>query len=275
MKLLVLGDFHGTFPAKLKRIINEQKIALVVSNGDYCSFAYRTLWFNYCYGQDRELWEVLGKQKYKQLVTRDVAQGERALQALDALPVPVVTVFGNVDHITSDSQDIAKPKGKRYWAWEWRDIVGLWMRSLKNVHRIDYRSFVFGKYVFIGAYGGTNPGKPLSKTFRASWMKLQRLFARFTGKHLIFVSHNVPFNTALDKISMKAHPAVRGKHYGSKLIRRVIQRYRPLMHIGGHIHEGRGKTLLGRTLCINPGSIHEGQYAIVELEGKKITTKFY
>ena len=31
----------------------------------------------------------------------------------------------------------------------------------------------------------------------------------------------------------------------------------PLLGLFGHIHEGKGTTRLGRTLCINPGSMYE------------------
>lgn len=281
MKLLVLGDFHGTFPARLKNIVREEKIDLVVSNGDYCPFHYRNLWFKHCYGTDVELWEVIGKKRYQQLVLKDLAAGERALRALNALPVPVVTVLGNVDHIISDSQDVPKSRGKRYWAWEWQDFMTLLLRKYPNIHRVDYRSFQFGEYVFLGAYGGTNPGKPESKAFRLHVKKLDRLFAIFSRERragkVLFVSHNVPYNTRLDKIAKNAHVAVRGKHYGSKLVRRAILQYHPRVHIGGHIHEGRGKDMLGKTLCVNPGSVHEGQYAIVEIpeeEKGKVKVRF-
>jgi len=30
-----------------------------------------------------------------------------------------------------------------------------------------------------------------------------------------------------------------------------------LLSLHGHIHEGRGTTRIGKTLCINPGSMYE------------------
>ena len=47
----------------------------------------------------------------------------------------------------------------------------------------------------------------------------------------------------------------------------------PLLGLHGHIHEARGASILGRTLCINPGSEYsEGilDGVVVELEKNKV-----
>jgi len=41
---------------------------------------------------------------------------------------------------------------------------------------------------------------------------------------------------------------------GSSAVRQAIEKYKPLLGLHGHIHESRGVTNLGRTMCINPGS---------------------
>ena len=40
MKLLAIGDFHGTFPKKFERIISKEKIDVVVSNGEIYKIAF-------------------------------------------------------------------------------------------------------------------------------------------------------------------------------------------------------------------------------------------
>jgi uncharacterized protein len=35
------------------------------------------------------------------------------------------------------------------------------------------------------------------------------------------------------------------------------KKHQPLLGLHGHIHEGRGATRIGKTLCINPGSMYE------------------
>ena len=41
---------------------------------------------------------------------------------------------------------------------------------------------------------------------------------------------------------------------GSTAVRQIIEEYQPLLALHGHIHESRGETRIGRTLCINSGS---------------------
>jgi Icc-related predicted phosphoesterase len=41
---------------------------------------------------------------------------------------------------------------------------------------------------------------------------------------------------------------------GSTAVRAGIHKYQPLLALHGHIHESRGITRLGKTVCINPGS---------------------
>lgn len=275
MKILAIGDFHGTFPHKFKKIIQREKIDLVVSNGDFFPFHYRKLWFKHCYRTDKELWEVIGKPALKKLLMKDLRDGEKAIAALNKVVVPVYTVVGNLDYIDyTDAYDQkSKPKKKR-WGWYEQDFFQPIITKYKNIHRFDYQSFIFGEYVFIGGYGQTFPGRVQSKNYKKYRKKLDVMFKRFRGKKVVFVTHNVPYNTKLDKIGMHAHKAVRGKHYGSKMVRRVIDHWQPLVHIGGHIHEGRGHQRLGKTLCVNPGAAHEGHAAIIELKSTKANVKF-
>jgi Icc-related predicted phosphoesterase len=47
------------------------------------------------------------------------------------------------------------------------------------------------------------------------------------------------------------------KPVGSTALREVIEKVKPLLGLHGHIHEGRGTSRIGKTLCINPGSMYE------------------
>jgi hypothetical protein len=54
---------------------------------------------------------------------------------------------------------------------------------------------------------------------------------------------------------------------GSNAVRAAIEKYQPLLGLHGHIHESRGSTKIGRTLCLNPGS----EYAEGTLRGALLT----
>jgi len=60
---------------------------------------------------------------------------------------------------------------------------------------------------------------------------------------------------------------------GSKACRAAIERHQPLLGLHGHLHESRGTHMLGRTLCVNPGSEYtEGvlRGALFELKKGKL-----
>jgi Icc-related predicted phosphoesterase len=62
---------------------------------------------------------------------------------------------------------------------------------------------------------------------------------------------------------------------GSVAVREFVERHRPVLGLHGHIHESRGATEIGRTLCVNPGSAYaEGilDGAVVELGGDRVVS---
>ncbi len=59
---------------------------------------------------------------------------------------------------------------------------------------------------------------------------------------------------------------------GSKAVRDAILKHQPVLSLHGHIHEGKGTARLGKTLCINAGSLYEQgvlQGAVVELDPRR------
>ena len=90
----------------------------------------------------------------------------------------------------------------------------------------------------------------------------------------IFNFHAPPYNSQLDEapeLDENLKPkfgAQSTEPVGSRAVRTVIEKYEPPLSLHGHIHESRGKTRIGDTISINPGSVYsEGslQGAIVDL----------
>ncbi len=79
----------------------------------------------------------------------------------------------------------------------------------------------------------------------------------------IFNIHVPPFKSGLDEapeLDKDLRPVLAGNSMipvGSKALRTAIEKVQPLLSLHGHIHEGRGATRIGKTLCINPGSMYE------------------
>ncbi|HMB66777.1 MAG TPA: metallophosphoesterase [Candidatus Bathyarchaeia archaeon] len=95
-----------------------------------------------------------------------------------------------------------------------------------------------------------------------------------------FCFHVPPYNSTIDmapKLDATLRPVYEGGRpafipVGSTSVRKVIEKYQPLLGLHGHIHESPGLVKIGRTQCINPGSEYsEGilRAYIIELEDGK------
>jgi len=98
-------------------------------------------------------------------------------------------------------------------------------------------------------------------------------------RNAIFNIHVPPYKSNLDEapeLDENLRPKYAGnalKPVGSTALRAAIEKYQPLLGLHGHIHEGRGHSRIGQTLCINPGSLYEQgvlQGALVKLGKNKI-----
>ena len=76
-------------------------------------------------------------------------------------------------------------------------------------------------------------------------------------------------NADLSPVIAGGAPVVAG--VGSTAVRTAIERHQPPLALHGHIHESRGATKIGNTLCLNPGSEYSDgilRGAIVTLSDK-------
>ena len=115
--------------------------------------------------------------------------------------------------------------------------------------------------------------------------RIERVVAQVTAEpeRTIFSLHCPPYGSGLDE-APELTADMRLKHagrapvpVGSRAVRAAIEQHQPTLSLHGHIHESRGNTRIGRTLCINPGSSYEqGELlgAVVDLEGGKKVKRF-
>lgn len=81
----------------------------------------------------------------------------------------------------------------------------------------------------------------------------------------IFNIHIPPYDTDLDQGTVydeELKPVLDGDALatapsGSKAVREAIEKYQPLLSLHGHVHESRGVTILGKTICINAGTDYD------------------
>jgi Icc-related predicted phosphoesterase len=98
-------------------------------------------------------------------------------------------------------------------------------------------------------------------------------------RNSVFNLHAPPYGTTLDdvpELDEDLRPKLGGRSMvpvGSHAVRDVILEYKPILGLHGHIHEGKGAIRVGKTLCINPGSMYEqGRLlgAVVNLARNKV-----
>ena len=98
-------------------------------------------------------------------------------------------------------------------------------------------------------------------------------------RNSVFNLHVPPYGSTLDdvpELTADLTPKLGGRALvpvGSHAVRDVIKQCEPMLGLHGHIHEGKGAIRVGKTLCINPGSMYEqGRLlgAVVTLARNKI-----
>jgi Icc-related predicted phosphoesterase len=141
----------------------------------------------------------------------------------------------------------------------------------------DYHEMVTSGWVSTTPWNSPRevPEAELINKFQPMIDKIQNM------ENAIFNIHNPPYETPLDlapELDANLKPVIKGGaismiHVGSPTVRQLIEKYKPLLGIHGHIHESRGFVKIGRTLCINPGSEYgEGilRGAIINLDQKGV-----
>jgi hypothetical protein len=134
--------------------------------------------------------------------------------------------------------------------------------------------------------GWVNPS-PWNTTREEEDEKLEARLEKYISKlnnveSAIFNFHAPPYQSKLDEAPLlddDLNPVIQGGRVvmvpvGSKAVRKMIEKYQPLLGLHGHIHEASGSIKIGRTYCVNPGSEYaEGilRAFLIELKGNKIT----
>jgi hypothetical protein len=135
------------------------------------------------------------------------------------------------------------------------DILDMFDEYGVNLHE---RMKQIGGLAFIGFGGAATPFNTKFEPTEEEIKKgLEKALRDIKGK-FILVTHNPPFGTALDKIET-------GEHIGSKAVREIIEREKPMLALSAHVHEAGGVDRLGQTVLFYPGVSYEGFYGIVEV----------
>jgi len=277
MKLLIIGDLHGQKPN-----IHFDKFDAIISVGDICDTDFiRKIQFRQIAKKMKNpeyefspWYEVLGRRNAKQKIDKSLLKARRIVEYLASFNVPVYIVPGNSD---IDTEPMSR------WDFMKHDFFGGLLFELENVKNVHAKIADLGEFRMIGygysygpEYPQTNEDKKFfsreelsskMKEYQHTLTEMDGLF-RKAKKPVIFISHNVPYNTPIDKIEAKSSPR-HGFHYGSLVAREMVDKYKPTVCIGGHMHEHYRKIILGKTTCIAAG-FGSNANTLLETEGGKV-----
>lgn len=123
-----------------------------------------------------------------------------------------------------------------------------------------------GSLSFVGL-GGTEPAvfNRENEYLHSPFLKQLKTLKSFLkeSKPFIFVSHQPPFGTSVDRFA-------NGEHTGSLAIRNFLEETQPLIAVSGHIHEAVCVDRIGKTLLVNPGPFKNGFYATAYVEDTSV-----
>ncbi len=292
MRILAMGDFHGKIPWGLKTFAKKNKVDLILSPGDfyggYHTKKFQEEWKRYLKKIKQNKYGIknvdglegfVSKRKFAQIINFLYESGRNVLNYLNEIGLPVIIVKGNVDNqksgltVTSSKYPI-------------EDLV----EEFSNIEMLEFETIEFGEYKIVG-FGAKFPfihrsflnkkSYKKNKRIRNNILKLReeerkklKLLLREDSERTIILSHVPPKNTKLDKINAPNNPW-HGRHVGDDILRNAINKYKPLLNVCGHMHENQGKVKIGKTLVVNSGYGKKGEFAIIDLKGKKINAKFY
>jgi len=272
MKIIAVGDFHGKFPKKLMDRIKKENADLIVSAGDFAdTFDLRDLVFkhwNELGKEDIDLEKIIGKKKYMFLLKNAIDSMEVPMRQLELLKRPVVTVYGNCDFLDNEANKLGM-HGFEHMCKKAR--IFLLRRIVKRFNDLQIAGFSgYRSATLKGIVKYNSCKKSEIKNVNKRWNNaLKKLFGEIKyPERTIFLAHDMPYGY-FDKIKNKLSP-LSGKHVGDKYILKYIKKHKPLIAIGGHMHEYQGKKKLGKTMMLNPGAAYDGKAAIIEIDNYKI-----
>ena len=165
---------------------------------------------------------------------------KRTLKRIGSLPVPVFAVRGNSE-IFLDDNDLTDHK----------------------IHSL-HLAFVKKDGFRFSGISGTIP-LPFNSRLAFKESELKKKLAALIDRNTILLVHPPPRGIR-DKVLDIAHA-------GSRLVRKLVDQYQPLMLICGHIHENAGITIRENTMIVNCSMYREIKGVLIDLERPGLTPK--
>ena len=198
---------------------------------------------------------ALGLESSAIIIAGDIGPNtEKVLSYLSKLEIPIYAILGNDDFPA--------------------DVYIL--EDISYVLNIDGECIDIGPVEIIGLSG--NPGSGLASPDEKKMEAiLKKAFAN-ASKPVILVSHIPPYRI----LDLATRHKV--EHIGSKAVRKIIEQYKPILCVCGHVHKDGGKrAFLKDTEVINIAALEDDEFsktqsrrfAVIEIDEKKRCTSTF
>lgn len=168
--------------------------------------------------------------------------GELAKVLLDQIPIETMAIPGNID-TEEVFEYIDKSKA-----------INLHLKKVKKEGQ-----------VFVGLGGSDTLPFHIRRQPPVSEDDVKEKLQNIMEKKCVFVTHVPPYGVQ-DSVFL-------GMHAGSRWIREIIEKYKPRLHLCGHIHEDPGFSKLEETVVVNCSIGKYGRGALIDVDDNKLKIK--
>lgn len=265
MKILAIGDPHGYYNYK-KSILKKADLILITGDIGKADLARKRAFERYEREKKGLPERDYGAKQERQSHMEIYNSTMKIIKPLSKF-APVYSILGNVWPSDKTVKKDEKKLGVKipHLVFDMKKVKDF------NIVKNSTRKIENLKVGFLEYFIDTNwvkdfkPGNYIKKMRDAKKEsdKAKRIVRGF-GKVDILVCHQPPYGI-LDKVTWKKAPKHwLGKHAGSKIILDYIKKYQPKIVLCGHIHEGKGKKKIGKTLVYNAGCC--GDYFLLNIK---------
>ena len=178
----------------------------------------------------------------------DLRQYKLFSARVDSLGIPVLVIPGHLD----------APEERYFLFMQQSAFLSDNIILLhENIHKV-------GAYIFTG-FGGQITDQDKEDYFLLQYPRRECLFGtrrmHFLNPPRILVFHTPPIST-LDVAD--------GAHLGHAFVNEIVQAVSPSFLFCGHVTQAYGVEEIGSTLVVNPGSLADGHYALLNTKDRSV-----
>lgn len=230
MNILAIGDPHGILPKGLSRIVNDEKIDVIICVGDVPPVPEQK--------ESAQAWKTFRAKADKSF--------ERVVDKLCSYKLPVLILRGNM-YLMKESTITTKRIFSKHPNLIYKKTGKV---NIKGVNFILF-DMTFEPHSHPRTFRTGSKRKKEQNNRREA--KLLRLLKNLDSP--VLVTHAPPYKI-LDKTTT-------GQHIGSKILLRAIKAYPPQLYLCGHVHEAKGKRNIFGTKIYNLG--YQGDYEVLKI----------